>query len=298
MNTVRTALIAVAVIASAVLVSIPERAGADGPPPGAIEIVIEDEPDEDASIGTIPDDPEPAAPEAPPSAPPKPDTDQPTAGAPAGKPNPPAAAPPQAQKPAAPVVRVAATPPLPPAPCRDGKPHDGGKDGVVPASGNTNDDCDHSVKPSPEAGIPAPPAPAEVHASGKPAEKRQYKPPKPKVRTKAIAPRVVYVQPAGANTDPNAPRAGYCHDGKFYDLISGQPSWDPNYAGFTPAVNGSCPMTSGGPAKVVVLQPPPADPGTSRAGYCLNGKYADLLVDQPNWDPQWAGATPAKNGRC
>lgn len=40
--------------------------------------------------------------------------------------------------------------------CDDGLPPDAGKDGQVPASGNTNDDCDHSVVP------PAPPASSSV----------------------------------------------------------------------------------------------------------------------------------------
>jgi hypothetical protein len=305
MNAVRTAFVALAVIGSAVLVSVPERAGADGPPPGAIEIVIEDEPDEDVSIGAIPDDPEPATAEAPPSAPPQPDANQPTASPPAGNTapavaKPPAAAPPQVQKPVVPDVQTPKPAPEPQKPCPDGKPHDGGKDGVIPASGDTNNDCDHSVEPPPIAAVPAPDKPAAADTSAQPKQPKPAKTAKPKSKkgSQAVAPRIVYIQPALANTDPNAPRSGYCRGIKFYDLIEGQPSWDPEYAGFTPAVNGACPPGVSPPVKVVVLSPPPADPGTSRTGYCYNGKYADLLLNQPSWDPQWAGATPATNGRC
>ncbi len=45
------------------------------------------------------------------------------------------------------VVIPPVEPPTPPAPCPDGGEHNAGKDGQVPGSGNTNDDCDRSVTP-------------------------------------------------------------------------------------------------------------------------------------------------------
>lgn len=41
----------------------------------------------------------------------------------------------------------------PPRVCADGLPPDAGKDGWVPASGNTNDDCDHSGDPRLNNGV-------------------------------------------------------------------------------------------------------------------------------------------------
>ena len=61
-----------------------------------------------------------------------------------------------------PTTTTTTTPPSPPAPprtCPDGGPPNSGKDGQVPASGNTNDDCDRSAPPTPVASTPteAPP---------------------------------------------------------------------------------------------------------------------------------------------
>jgi hypothetical protein len=46
--------------------------------------------------------------------------------------------------------------------------------------------------------------------------------------------------------------------------------------------------TQAGPAS-----PPPPPPPPPRGQYCLDGKYVDLLLGQPSFDPAWAGAVPA-----
>jgi hypothetical protein len=45
------------------------------------------------------------------------------------------------------VVPAPPSEPGPPRVCADGLPPDAGKDGHVPASGNGNDDCDHTGDP-------------------------------------------------------------------------------------------------------------------------------------------------------
>lgn|GEM_PF-3903974 len=95
-------VVSLAIITTAVLVSVPVAADADNPPPGAVEIDFEDEPDEDVTIDPLPEEPEepesppvetpdqPEPPKAPqpPEAPPAPPTEAPAPVA--SQPEPPA----------------------------------------------------------------------------------------------------------------------------------------------------------------------------------------------------------------
>ena len=52
------------------------------------------------------------------------------------------------------------------------------------------------------------------------------------------------------------------------------------------------PTPPAGPAPAAPADSPAATP-PERAGYCLNGKFEDLIFGEPSTDPVWAGATPA-----
>jgi hypothetical protein len=58
---------------------------------------------------------------------------------------------------------------------------------------------------------------------------------------------------------------------------------------FTESVTYNCPLGGRGSP-----EPPAPEPRTpERAGYCLNGRFVNLLRGQPAVDPTYAGATPA-----
>jgi hypothetical protein len=64
---------------------------------------------------------------------------------------------------------------------------------------------------------------------------------------------------------------------------------------------GACPVVDTPPAPAPAVAPTPTAPpdavpapaAPDRAGYCLNGKFEDLIWGEPNVNPDWAGATPA-----
>ncbi len=111
-------------------------------------------------------------------------------------------------------------PPTPP--CPDGGEHNAGKDGQVPGSGNTNDDCDRSVTPpvvvTPPATTPTPPAtpvppvvtPETPEAPvTKPDKPKKEKEEKPVAEPKPDAPvATTEVKPATATAKETLPFTG------------------------------------------------------------------------------------------
>jgi len=92
-------------------------------------------------------------------------------------------------------------------PCPDGGPHDRGKDGQVPGSGNTNDDCDRSVPPVPPMeGISPPPDQGGTTPPVTPVTPTQpTKPVKPTKTVKPNKPKTVPNPPKDVPEQPTEP---------------------------------------------------------------------------------------------